>query len=188
MRIKHYLLLGFLAGLFGLAGYLISSDQLPSLDDHEETQMSSGEERQVLEWEFQDLKGDKRPLSSWVNDVVVINFWATWCPPCLREIPLFTMLQEKYRKNGVQFIGVALDSEASVREFKETTVVNYPLLIGDADVVRFMEVLGNEIGALPFTVVLSRDGGLLYSHMGEWEQVDAEKELVKIMKNLQISR
>ena len=188
MRIKHYLLLGFLASLFGLAGYLISSDTRPRIDPHGETQTSSGEERQALEWEFQDLKGDKWPLSSWVNDVVVINFWATWCPPCLREIPLFTMLQEKYRKNGVQFIGVALDSEASVREFTETTVVNYPLLIGDADVVRFMEALGNEIGALPFTVVLSRDGGLLYSHMGEWEQVDAEQELIKIMKNLQISR
>ena len=188
MRINLYLFLGFLAILFGLAGYLISSDTRPRTDLHEETQMPSGEERQALEWKFQDLEGDKRPLSSWVNDVVVINFWATWCPPCLREIPLFTMLQEKYRKDGLQFIGVALDSEASVREFKETTVVNYPLLIGDADVVRFMEVLGNEIGALPFTVVLSREGRLLYSHMGEWEQVDAEKELAKIMKNLQISR
>jgi thiol-disulfide isomerase/thioredoxin len=188
LKTPYFLLFGFLATAFGVAGFLMTSDHFPKPSIHEDVMMISVEDRQPLDWEFLDLKGVSSPLSGWTNDIVVLNFWGTWCPPCLREIPLLVTLQEKYRNQGIQFIGIALDSEVAVREFKETTVVNYPLLLGDTDVVRFMEVLGNEIGALPFTVVLSREGEILYSHQGEWELAEAENELLKALKVLQISR
>lgn len=122
-----------------------------------------------LDWSFSSPDGERQALADWAGKLVVLNFWATWCPPCLREIPAFVELQQELGDAGVQFIGIALDQAEPVRNFVADKGVNYPVLIGDEDVARFMVSLGNEIGALPYTVVLDRAGEVILSHQGEWE-------------------
>ena len=130
-----------------------------------------------LEWSFMTLTGESKALSSWPGKVTVLNFWATWCPPCLREIPAFMAIQNELGADGVQFIGIALDQVEAVTPFVADKGVNYPILVGDADVIRFMQTLGNEIGGLPYTAVIDAHGEVLFTHQGEWHAEDARQIL-----------
>ncbi len=131
----------------------------------------------VLDWSFVDVEGKPQSLSQWQGRLVVLNFWATWCPPCLKEIPAFVDLQHRLGPRGVQFVGIALDQVEAVKPFLTEHGLNYPVVLGDQDVARFMTTLGNEIGALPYSVVVSRDGKVLTSHQGEWQADEATKTL-----------
>ena len=131
----------------------------------------------VLDWSFADVDGKRQPLSLWQGRLVVLNFWATWCPPCLKEIPAFVELQRRLGPRGVQFVGIALDQVEAVKPFLIDHGLNYPVLLGDQDVARFMTTLGNQIGALPYSVVVGRDGKVLTVHQGEWPAEDAAKSL-----------
>jgi thiol-disulfide isomerase/thioredoxin len=131
----------------------------------------------VHAWSFADVDGAPQSLGQWRGRLLVLNFWATWCPPCLREIPAFIDLQQRYGAQGLQFVGIALDQPEAVRPFVVERGVNYPVLVGDQNVVRLMQSLGNAIGALPFTAVIGRDGEVLATHQGEWEAAEAEREL-----------
>ena len=131
----------------------------------------------VFDWSFADVAGMPQPLAQWRGQLLVLNFWATWCPPCLKEIPAFVELQQRLGGRGLQFVGIALDEVEAVQPFLKDHAINYPVLLGDQDVARFMTVLGNQIGALPFTVVVGRDGRVLAMHQGEWSAADAAKTL-----------
>ncbi len=134
-----------------------------------------------LAWTFVTLDGTPRRLDKWPGELVVLNFWATWCPPCLREIPAFIALQDKYRARGVQFIGVALDQAAAVAPFVAERGVNYPIVLGDDAVVRLMQRLGNDIGGLPYTVVL-RGEEVVFAKQGEWHADSAETTLLELLQ------
>jgi 3-dehydroquinate dehydratase-2 len=95
----------------------------------------------INDWSFADLSGERQKLETWAGKIMVVNFWATWCPPCMREIPAFMALQERYGDRGVQFIGIAIDQVENVAMFAQEHGVNYPLLVGDDDVVAFMRSL-----------------------------------------------
>ncbi|HJP36031.1 MAG TPA: TlpA disulfide reductase family protein [Gammaproteobacteria bacterium] len=124
--------------------------------------------RPLTHWSFDDLSGRERHMSEWAGDLVVVNFWATWCAPCRKEIPGFITLQERYAGERVQFVGIALDQLDAVRGYAEEEGINYPLLIGEEAVFQYMRALGNTIGALPFSAIIGRDGRVLTTHQGEW--------------------
>ncbi len=131
----------------------------------------------ALDWAFSDLAGERVALERWRGRLLVVNFWATWCPPCLREIPAFIALQDRYADRGLQFVGIALDQSEAVTPFVADKSINYPVLIGNEDVVRFMQSLGNGIGGLPYTAVIGADGAVLATHQGEWQAEAAETAL-----------
>ena len=133
-------------------------------------------------WRFDTPTGEAKTLAAWRGQILVVNFWATWCPPCLREIPAFIELQDSLGDRGVQFVGIALDQAAPVAAFAAEHGMNYPILVGDDRVTRFMHVLGNTIGALPYTVVLGRDGQPLHAHQGEWEAEAARQALLSVLE------
>lgn len=108
--------------------------------------------------QFPDLEGHPHAVSEWRGKVVVVNFWATWCPPCREEIPEFVRMQTEFGAAGLQFIGIALDEPAAVQGFLREVPLNYPVLIGDDRAARWAERLGNRWGALPFSVVFDRHG------------------------------
>lgn len=114
-----------------------------------------------------DLDGNPRALSEWDGTARLVNFWATWCAPCRREIPLLKETQAEHGPGRVQVIGVAVDFRDDVLAYAETAGFNYPVLIGEEEAVAAVEASGFEFVGLPMTMVLSADGALLKMHMGE---------------------
>jgi thiol-disulfide isomerase/thioredoxin len=124
-----------------------------------------------------DLEGREISGSSWAGKVLVLNFWATWCPPCLREMPLLDAWQQRYGSRGLQIVGIAIDRPDDVARFLAENAVSYPILIGNIDTVGLSKRLGNRTGALPFTVVFDPVGRRVFSHTGELSRALLEAEI-----------
>jgi thiol-disulfide isomerase/thioredoxin len=124
---------------------------------------------------FRDLKGAPVSLDQWKGKVVVLNFWATWCPPCREEMPALMRYQHRFAANGVQVVGVALDATDKVAAFGSELQINYPLLVGGTELFKLMTDLGNRAGALPFTVIIDRQGNFATGHLGALNEAQLER-------------
>lgn len=113
-----------------------------------------------------DLKNQPQGISQWRGKVLVVNFWATWCAPCREEIPVFVQLQQKYRDQGLQFVGISIDQVDKISEFAATFRMNYPNLVGTFDTVELSRQMGNERKVLPFTIILDRRGQVAATESG----------------------
>jgi len=121
-----------------------------------------------------DIDGQLRNAREWDDQILVINFWATWCPPCREEIPGFIKLQDKYADQGLQFVGIALQTASEVQDFIQEFGMNYPVLVGAADVIEVAVKYGNSIGALPYTVIIGRDQRIQFTRQGPLSTEEAE--------------
>jgi thiol-disulfide isomerase/thioredoxin len=121
-----------------------------------------------------DMEGRTRDFSEWDGSHRILNFWATWCAPCRREIPLLKAFQDEHAANGLQVIGIAVDFPEPVVEYAKAAEFNYPILVGEQDAMAVAETSGVEFIGLPFTMFVARDGELIGTHMGEIhaEQLD----------------
>ena len=129
---------------------------------------------------FPDLSGSEKTLGSWQGKVIVLNFWATWCPPCKEEIPAFMRLQQAYADRGVVFVGVAVDEKDNVESYAKAMHINYPLLIGGMNAMELAQRAGNRQGGLPFTAVVDRQGRIVTAYLGPVK----EKELSGAFESL----
>lgn len=114
-----------------------------------------------------DISGKQRYSSEWQGKILIINFWATWCPPCKKEIPNFIALQKQYAEKGLQFIGIAIDDKESVDDYLSFVDINYPMLVGNDDAIALSRKLGNLSDSVPFTVFVNRQGRIINIHQGE---------------------
>ncbi len=128
-----------------------------------------------------DLDGVVHEVGEWDGRILAINFWATWCPPCRKEIPEFVAMQRKYADRGLQFLGVALEQPEPVREFVAEYHMNYPVLVGEMEVIKVAEAYGNLVGALPYTVIVGRDGKIAFVHAGPLSTEQAEAALAPLL-------
>lgn len=137
----------------------------------------------LVDFRLPDTDGVVHDIHEWDNRIKLLNFWATWCPPCLKETPLFVELQEKYQKQGVQFIGVAIDNLNDVKDFMDTYGINYPILIGAEDAIEIAKKYGNRIGALPYSVLINRDGTIVYAQSGEMKREKLESLIKSLLSS-----
>ncbi len=113
-----------------------------------------------------DLQGQPQALTQWQAPVMVLNFWATWCAPCRREIPELIALQQEYPEQ-LQILGLAFDSVQNLQQFDGEFDFNYPTLVVGAETSQLNAYFGNDKSAVPFTVVLNQQRDIVYRHTGE---------------------
>jgi peroxiredoxin len=111
------------------------------------------------------------------GDVLLVNFWATWCAPCRKEMPMLDEVHGQYADRGLAVVGIALDDVARAREFAEGLGIGYTILVGAGDVMATGLAWGNRAGLLPYTVLVDRDGIVRWAHLGE---IEREPLLAKI--------
>ena len=121
-----------------------------------------------------DLEGRPRELSEWNGRVVVLNFWATWCGPCVHEIPMLNELQNAFEDRGLQIIGIAIDDPEQVKHFQTEIPMDYPTLLGQMAAIEVTRMYGNTSGGLPYTVVIDRAGTVVATREGALTRPEAE--------------
>ena len=152
---------------FAAAVYFIKNSPEPEQSITAPAAEPSANPPQRVAFELSDLSGEKRKLSDWNGKARLVNFWATWCAPCRREIPLLKKTQAEHGENSLQVIGIAVDFPEEVEAYAEEAEFNYPILVGQEDAMEAAEASGVEFIGLPFTMVLSQDGDLIKTHIGE---------------------
>lgn len=135
----------------------------------------------MLSQAFPDTAGAVQPLKQWQGKVLVINFWATWCAPCRDEMPEFAQLQTELADRGVQFVGIGIDAAERIAQFQRDDGVNYPLLVGNVTAIDLTRDYGNSMQALPFTVVLDRDGRVAATKLGRFAKADLDSLLRQLI-------
>jgi len=135
------------------------------------------------EFVLPDISGTQRHFSEWQGKNRLINFWATWCAPCRREIPLLKTFQEEQAGNGFQVIGIAVDYPEAVSAYNESANFNYPVLVGEQDAMAVAESSGVEFIGMPFTMFVASDGEYLSAFIGELHQSHLQ-QVVAVMSRL----
>lgn len=159
------LVIGALAAAGGFALYH-NMDQTPSTGEI------------ATDFSLPKLDGGSGSLSEYRGKLVLVNFWATWCAPCLKEIPLLVEMQERYGTRGLQILGPALDDPEQVRQAQPRLRIQYPVFTGEAEIPAAMDAFGDTLGALPFSVLISTDGYLLQRKHGEFTR----EELIPLIE------
>lgn len=179
MKSSHFIIFALLAALaIAASSYWLYQPQQQATG---EVGTTSSTIEPWPEFSLADLKGQVHHHSEWQGQVVVVNFWATWCPPCIEEIPIFIELQQKYGHQGVQFIGIAIDSLEKVKAFAQRLEINYPLLVDEEQAIDIAIQFGNHMGALPFTVFVNRQGNMVVQHPGALKRRKAEQLILSLL-------
>ncbi|MCB1948647.1 TlpA disulfide reductase family protein [Nitrosomonas sp.] len=136
----------------------------------------------ILSANLPDLNGVSQPVSQWKGDVIIANFWATWCTPCREEIPEFIEMQQEYQDQGLTFIGIAIDQKEKVVAYSREFGINYPVLIGGLSAMSLAEAAGNEMSVLPYTVIFDRQGNISDTFLGRVHKKTLEKSIMPLLQ------
>ena len=141
----------------------------PMISEEEIPNVASGDKKQkiLMDFELIDLQESMRSSSEWDGSAKLINFWATWCAPCRREIPLLNQTQNGFTDKSIQIIGIAVDDFSEVVSYSETTDFDYPILIGEQEAIAIAENSDVEFIGLPFTMIVTKNNEIIKTHIGE---------------------
>lgn len=169
--------LALAAGLLGAGGYLAYDRWLsPTGAANNTTVPTSGMANELErpkvpetrpEFTLKNLQGEPVAMSHWQGKAVVVNFWATWCGPCQREIPLLNRMAAEYGPKGLHIVGIAVDFAEDVQKFVAKTPLDYPTLVGEEDGAAAATAFGIDSLAFPFTAFTDKQGRVLSVHLGE---------------------
>ncbi|HYM42068.1 MAG TPA: TlpA disulfide reductase family protein [Steroidobacteraceae bacterium] len=126
-----------------------------------------------------DTHGKPHRLSEWAGRPLIVNFWATWCEPCRREMPLLKGLRDKKSKNGLEIVGIAVDHHDSVEKYAEDMGIDYPILVGEQGGLEAAAAFGAE-PVLPFTVFADSQGDIVSLKFGELHPDEATFILARL--------
>ncbi|MDQ7969889.1 MAG: TlpA disulfide reductase family protein [Oxalicibacterium faecigallinarum] len=168
---KKILLMAIVALVFGLIGSLISAWRyIPATPD-------SPEVANLFAHKMEDVAKRKHNLSSYQGKTLIVNFWATWCAPCVEEMPELVELQTEYSTDKLQVLGISIDSPNNVKEFAEKYKISYPLLLAGMLGTELARSFGNPSGGLPFTVLITPSGAVKKTYLGRLNMAELRADL-----------
>lgn len=126
-------------------------------------------------WKTPD--GKSANIDDWRGKVLVVNFWASWCPPCVEEMPTLDKIAQEYASKNVLIVGIGIDSPSNIRQFLEKTPVSYPIMIGGLDGSALAKQMGNAQGALPYTVIINAKGKSVFTKLGKISEEELKKAI-----------
>jgi thiol-disulfide isomerase/thioredoxin len=153
------------------AGFLLH----PAQRERPPAAQPTGTAGSIMEASLPDLSGQPQRLDQWRGKVLVVNFWATWCGPCRKEIPELVRAQASQGPRGLQIVGIAIDDRDKVAPYAAQMRINYPILVGELDAMDLARAAGNELGGLPFTVIFDRDGRPAHTELGTLDEAKLAK-------------
>ncbi|MCV0438194.1 MAG: TlpA family protein disulfide reductase [Hydrogenophaga sp.] len=121
---------------------------------------------------YEGPHGEAVRLADFHGRPLLVNFWATWCPPCVEELPLLNAFHQAHRTRGWQVLGLAVDQASAVRGFMQKLPLNFPVAMAGFAGTEISRSLGNVTGALPFSVVFGASGELLHRKIGKLSEAD----------------
>jgi thiol-disulfide isomerase/thioredoxin len=127
-----------------------------------------------------DLNGKSQALSQWKGKPLLVNFWAPWCPPCVKEMPELSALADANSAKGIQVIGIGIDSPTNITQFASKTKVSYPLYVAGMTGTDLARDLGNSNGGLPYTVLIGADGQVKKTYLGALKFDELKDDLAKL--------
>ncbi|MEE8388244.1 MAG: TlpA disulfide reductase family protein [Acidiferrobacterales bacterium] len=172
MNNKQRILIGLVAAAALVGGFLIA--QLLHKPALAPPDQAAAMPTQMVAFTLPDVYDKPHSINQWRGKLILLNFWATWCPPCREEIPLFIDMQEKYGGKGLQIIGVAIDKKQDVENYADFSLINYPVLVGQEEAMVIMKQYGNRLGTLPYTVVIDPQGRVLNRKVGAYKRLELE--------------
>jgi len=135
----------------------------------------------LLSESMADSTGKMQPLSQWKGRPLVVNFWATWCAPCVEEMPELSALQNELNAGKkIQILGIGIDSPSNIAQFVAKYNITYPIYVGGMGGSEFSRKLGNQAGGLPFTVLIGSDGQVKKTYLGRLKMEELQKDLKQL--------
>ncbi len=128
------------------------------------------------------LDGRQHELGEWRDKVVLLNFWASWCSPCQSEIRDLVTFQTRYGAEGLQIVGIGMDDEAKLRNVQRSLGINYPVLLSKSSGGALMSRYGNREGVVPYSVLISRTGEVVYTHAGTIDRETFAEQVLPLLK------
>ena len=124
-----------------------------------------------------DASGTPQSLAQWKGKPVVVNFWATWCAPCVQEMPELSALQTEIASRNIQIIGIGIDSPTNIKDFAGKYKITYPLYVAGMGGTELSQRFGNKAGGLPYTVLIGADGKVRKTYLGKLKMDELRRDL-----------
>ncbi|HJV88106.1 MAG TPA: TlpA disulfide reductase family protein [Noviherbaspirillum sp.] len=134
----------------------------------------------LLSQSMPDAAGKPQALGQWKGKTLVVNFWATWCNPCVDEMPELSALQPELAPREIQILGIGIDSAKNIAEFSSKYKIDYPLFVAGVSGTELSRQFGNTAGGLPFTVLIGHDGKVKKTFLGRLKMNELKKELASL--------
>jgi thiol-disulfide isomerase/thioredoxin len=171
---RNILIIVPIAILFGVIGVYFG------LKSHAPAQPADSAVTALLAQTLPDVDGKSQAFSQWAGRPMVVNFWATWCAPCVQEMPELSALQAELAPRKIQILGIGIDSPSNIAEFSHKYKISYPLYVAGMGGTELSRQFGNKTGSLPFTVLIGADGKIRKQYLGRLKFDELRRDLKEL--------
>lgn len=184
MNKKHIAAYVAVAAMFGIMGALVAINKKEVPPYTTAIAPTGGKPHTAVDnlyaQSLNDLQGTPQPLSQWRGKPLLVNFWATWCAPCVQEMPELSELADADGGKSFNVIGIGIDSPSNMKEFADKLKIAYPLYVGGMGGTELSREFGNQAGGLPYTVLIGADGQVRKTYLGKLKFDELRADLAKL--------